>query len=355
LKVEPFGELADGTTVHRHTLANDRGMTVAVLTYGGIVQSIEVPDRHGRPANVALGFADLDAYLADNRPYFGALIGRFANRIAGGRFALDGRSYRLPVNDPPNSLHGGTEGFDKRVWTATETGGEGDPAALELAYTSPDGEQGYPGTLAVRVRYTLSRENGLRIDYRATTDAPTHVNLTNHSYFNLSGEAAGSIEDHRLQLDADRYTPIDATSIPTGELAPVAGTPFDFTAPRTIGERIGDAHEQLAFGLGYDHNFVLNQPPGGRGLLLAARVVDPASGRVLELSTSEPGVQFYSGNHLDGSLVGTGGVAYRRRGGFALETQHFPDSPNQPGFPSTVLRPGQVYQTATVYRFSVTG
>jgi aldose 1-epimerase len=345
------GELADGTAVHRCTLANEQGMAVRILTYGGIVQAIEVPDRHGRRANVALGFASLDAYLEDNRPYFGALIGRYANRIAGGSFVLDGRTYRLPVNDPPNSLHGGTDGFDKRVWKAAEVA-DGDAVGLELSHVSPDGEMGFPGTLAVRVRYRLNRRNELRIDYRASTDAPTHVNLTNHSYFNLSGEAAGSIEGHLLQLQADHYTPIDATSIPTGELAPVAGTPFDFTSPHRIGERLGDAHEQLAFGLGYDHNFVLNRSPGGQELPLAARVVDPASGRVLEVATSEPGVQFYSGNQLDGSLVGSGGVAYGRHGGFALETQHFPDSPNQPGFPSTVLRPGQVYRTATVYRFS---
>ena len=349
--MELFGELADGTVVHRHLLANDHGMAVRILTYGGIVQTIEVPDRHGRQANVALGFTGLDAYVEDNRPYFGALIGRYANRIARGTFTLDGRTYLLPVNNPPNSLHGGTEGFDKRVWAATELA-DADAVGLELAYTIPDGEMGYPGTLAVRVRYWLTRQNELRIEYRATTDAPTVVNLTNHSYFNLSGEAAGPIDGHELQLNADRYTPIDATLIPIGELAPVAGTPFDFTSPRPIGERVEDRHEQLAFGLGYDHNFVLNRPADGQALSLAARVLDPASGRGLELLTSEPGVQFYSGNQLDGTLTGSGGAAYRRRAGFALETQHFPDAPNQPGFPSTVLRPGQVYQTATVYRFS---
>ena len=352
-EAEPFGALADGTEVHRHTLDNGRGLVVRVLTYGGILQTIQLPDRDGRPANVALGFADLDSYVRDNTPYFGALIGRYANRIAGGRFTLDGRAYALPVNNPPNSLHGGTEGFDKRVWTAT--GGQ-DAAALELAYTSPDGEMGYPGTLSVRARYRLSQDNELRIDYRATTDAPTHVNLTNHSYFNLAGEAAGTIEGHQLQLHAGHYTPTDATNIPTGEIAPVAGTPFDFTSPHLVGERIGEDDHQLEYGLGYDHNFVLDRPPGTDGTLVpAARVADPASGRVLEVLTTEPGVQFYSGNQLDGSLVGSGGTAYRPRAGLALETQHYPDTPNQPGFPSTVVRPGQVYQSATVYRFSVIG
>jgi aldose 1-epimerase len=350
-RAEEVGVLADGTMVHRWTLAGDR-MTVRVLTYGGIVQSIEVPDRDGRQANVALGFAGLDAYVAGNRPYFGAVIGRYANRIAGGRFTLDGRTHRLPVNDPPNSLHGGTEGFDRRVWAATAAGGD-DAAGVELAYTSPDGEMGYPGTLAVRVRYTLGPGDELRIDYRATTDAPTVVNLTNHSYFNLAGEAAGSIAGHLLQLHADYFTPTDATSIPTGEVAPVAGTPFDFTSPHAIGERIDADDEQLRFGLGYDHNLVLRDPPAGGALAPAARVQDPASGRVLEVATSEPGVQLYSGNHLDGTLVGPGGAAYGPRAGFALETQQFPDSPNRPGFPSTVLQPGQRYRSATVYRFSV--
>ena len=348
---EEIGTLADGTAVHRWTLANDRGMTVAVLTYGGIIQTLEVPDRDGVPANVVLGLATLDDYVAGNRPYLGALIGRYANRIAAGAFTLDGRTWRLPVNNPPNSLHGGTEGFDKRVWHATGTGD-----GVELAYTSPDGEMGYPGTLEVRARYTLTADNQLRIDYQATTDAPTHLNLTNHSYLNLAGEAAGTVEGHLLWLHAGRYTPTDATNIPTGGLAPVAGTAFDFTAPRAIGERIDDDDEQLRFGLGYDHNYVLDRPPGSEGALHpAARVTDPGSGRVLEVETTEPGLQVYSGNQLDGSLTGTGGAAYGPRAGLCLETQHFPDSPNQPGFPSTVLRPGQVYRSATVYRFGVSG
>jgi aldose 1-epimerase len=349
-RTEQVGEL-HGAPVHRWTLANDRAMTVTVLTYGGIIQTLEVPDRDGVPANVVLGLPTLDGYVAGNRPYLGALIGRYANRIAGGAFTLDGRPYRLPVNNPPNSLHGGTEGFDKRAWAATGTGD-----GVELAAASPDGEMGYPGTLEVTVRYTLTADNELRIDYRATTDAPTHLNLTNHSYFNLAGEAAGSVEGHLLQLHGGRFTPTDATNIPTGELAPVAGTPFDFTAPRAIGERVDEDDEQLRFGLGYDHNYVLDRPPGADGALVpAARVSEPGSGRVLEVETTEPGLQLYSGNQLDGSLTGTGGVAYGPRAGLCLETQHFPDSPNQPGFPSTVLRPGETYRSATIYRFGVSG
>jgi len=348
---EELGPPAGGPAVQRWTLANDRGMTVAVLTYGGIVQRLEVPGGDGAPANVVLGLPGLDDYVAGNRPYLGALIGRYANRIAAGAFALDGRTWRLPVNNPPNSLHGGTEGFDRRVWRATGTGD-----GVELAYTSPDGEMGYPGTLEARVRYTLTPDNGLRIDYQATTDAATVVNLTNHSYFNLAGEAAGTIAGHLLQVHADRFTPTDATNIPTGELAPVAGTPFDFTSPHPIGERIDADDEQLRFGLGYDHNYVLDRPAGAGGSLVpAARVEDPGSGRVLEVATTEPGLQVYSGNQLDGTLTGSGGVAYGPRAGLCLETQHFPDSPNQPGFPSTVLRPGQTYRSTTVYRFGVSG
>jgi aldose 1-epimerase len=351
---EEVGALADGTVIERWTLAGG-GMTVRVLTYGGIVESIEVPDRDGRPANVALGLASLDAYVAGNRPFFGALIGRYANRIAGGRFTLDGRTCHLPVNNPPNSLHGGTEGFDKRVWTAAMTM-DGPEAVVDLTYTSPDGEMGYPGTLTVQARYTLGPGHELRIDYGAATDAPTVVNLTNHSYFNLAGEAAGTIEGHRLQLHAGRFTPTDATNIPTGELAPVAGTPFDFSSPHAIGERIDEDDEQLRFGLGYDHNYVLDRPPGTAGALVpAARVEDPGSGRFLEVETTEPGLQLYTGNQLDGSLTGSGGVAYGPRAGLCLETQQFPDAPNQPGFPSTVLRPGEVYRSATVYRFGVSG
>jgi aldose 1-epimerase len=348
---ELFGFTPDNQRVDRYTLTNSSGMQVRIITYGGIVQSIRVPDRHGRMANVALGFATLDDYIrTGNSPYFGALIGRYANRIANGTFTLDGVTYHLPINNPPNSLHGGTVGFDKLVWRATPLRGK-DTVGLELRLTSPDGDQGYPGTLQVKAVYTLTKHDQIRIDYRATTDQATVVNLTNHSYFNLDGEGAGTIYDHLLKINADRYTPVDATLIPTGALDPVAGTPLDFRKPTAIGERIRTNFQQLLFGQGYDHNFVLNRKDD-HSLVLAARVSDRRNGRVLEMFTDQPGIQFYSGNFLDGTLVGTGGRVYRQSDGFALETQHFPDSPNKPGFPSTVLRPGQTYRTTTVYQFS---
>ena len=348
---EPFGSLR-GQPIERYTLANGSGMRVCILTYGGIVQSIEVPDRHGQMANVALGFASLEQYLSRS-PYFGALIGRFANRIARGRFVLDGTAYDLPINDGPNSLHGGPDGFDKRVWQASELR-EAEGVGLRLTGQSPDGDQGYPGTLAIELTYTLGAANTLRLDYRATTDRSTIINLTNHTYFNLAGEGAGTVEHHVLTLFAEHYTPIDATLIPTGAIEPVAGTPLDFTTPTPIGERIRDGHPQLAFARGYDHNFVVNRP-GARAasLVPAARVEHPASGRVLEVSTTEPGIQFYSGNFLDGSLVGASGKLYRQADAFTLETQHYPDAPNQPGFPSTVLRAGETFSSTTVIQFSV--
>ncbi|MDT0266802.1 aldose epimerase family protein [Streptomyces sp. DSM 44915] len=341
---EPFGQLPDGTEIQRWTLAAG-GLRLGVLSLGGVVQTLEVPDRDGEPLNVSLGFGELDPYLNDS-PYLGALIGRFGNRIAGGRFTLDGTEYQVPVNDGPNSLHGGTEGFDKRVWDVTPHGRSG----LTLTYTSADGEMGYPGALTVRVDYTLTDEAEFRIDYTATTDAPTVVNLTNHTYFNLAGEGNGGVYDHKLSLAAGRYTPVDETLIPTGELAEVGGTPFDFRRGKTVGEDIRESHQQIRYGQGFDHNYVLDKGSTRRPERFAT-VYERGSGRLMTVSTTEPGVQFYSGNFLDGSLVGTSGRAYRQGDGLCLETQHFPDSPNQPDFPSTVLRPGETYRSTTVYAF----
>jgi aldose 1-epimerase len=350
---EPFGVTPAGEQVERYTLSNGH-MRVRILTYGGILQSIEVPDRRGRLGNVTLGFDNLAGYVARS-PYFGAITGRYANRIAGGRFTLDGVAYDLPVNNAPNSLHGGTTGFDKHVWGATPLR-DRDGVGLRLTFTSPAGDQGYPGTLNTTVTYRLTRDNGIRMDYLATTDAATVVNLTNHAYFNLAGEGSGSVEGHRLLLNAKRYTPVDATLIPTGTLDAVAGTPMDFTRPTAIGARIRDGFPQLVIGRGYDHNYVLDRRDNGYTRLeLAARATDPVTGRELSILTTEPGIQFYSGNFLDGTLIGTSGRTYRQGDGFALETQHYPDSPNHANFPSTVLRPGQVYRSTTVYQFGTAG
>jgi aldose 1-epimerase len=358
--VEPFGTAPDGTPVERWTLTNGE-MTVRVLTYGGIVQTLEVPDTDGEVENVVLGFADLAGYVEQNNPgpYFGALIGRYGNRIAGGTFSLDGTTYQLPLNNGPNTLHGGPEGFDRRVWEATPVGDE-HVAALQLELVSPDGDQGFPGTLSTIVTYTLDADSRLAIHYEATTDAPTVVNLTNHTYWNLAGEGSGDVYDQTLQIDGSGYTPVDETLIPTGEVTPVEGTPFDFREPTAIGERIREDDQQLLFGQGYDHNWALDRTDDGAregsdsedALEEAAVLHDPCSGRTLTVSTTEPGMQFYSGNFLDGTLVGTSGRIYRQGDGLALETQHFPDSPNQPAFPSTVLRPGEVYDSTTVFALS---
>jgi len=344
-----FGKTADGQQVDLYTLSNDRGMEAAITNYGGIVVSLKAPAHDGSFADVVLGFDSLDGYLKEH-PYFGAIIGRYGNRIAKGRFKLNGVEYKLATNNGENHLHGGIKGFDKVVWAARDVSTP-QAAALELKYTSKDGEEGYPGNLDVTVIYTLTEDNELKIDYSATTDKDTVVNLTNHSYFNLAGEGNGDILGHEMMINAAAFTPVDAGLIPTGEIKKVEGTPFDFRKPAAIGARINADDPQIRYGKGYDHNFVLDRKGGG--LELAARVVERKSGRILEVLTTEPGIQFYSGNFLDGSVKGKGGKAYQHRYGFCLETQHFPDSPNKPNFPSTVLKPGGKYQTTTVYRFSV--
>jgi aldose 1-epimerase len=343
----PFGVAPDGTPVDIYTLQNHKGGEVRICTYGGIVVSLKVPDRDGQLGDVVLGYDTLAEYIKEN-PYFGSLIGRYGNRIAKGRFTLDGEQFVLAVNNPPNHLHGGLKGFDKVVWRARSYQTQQGPA-LELTYLSPDGEEGYPGNLNVKAIYTWRDDNTLRLDYTATTDAPTVLNLTHHSYFNLAGR--GDILGHEVMINANRFTPVDETLIPTGELRPVDGTPFDFRQPTAIGARINRADEQLKFGNGYDHNWVINNPAGQ--LELQARVYEPTSGRVLEVLSTEPGLQFYSGNFLDGTITGKGSKKYEFRHGFCMEPQHFPDSPNQPDFPSVVLRQGQTYRNTIMYRFSV--
>jgi aldose 1-epimerase len=330
-------------------LKNTHGMEVHAIPYGGIITSILVPDRNGHIDDVVLGYDSAEDYGKNNGPYMGAIIGRYANRIAKGMFVLDGQTYKLVTNNGPNHLHGGTKGFDKVTWN-TEQFRNADGSGVIFRYTSADGEEGYPGSLKAQVTYTLNDRNELIVDYLATSDKPTPVNLTQHSYFNFTG-VTRDILDHELTIDADRYTPIDSTSIPTGELAPVEGTPFDFRKSVSIGSRIEQDHEQLRNGKGYDHNFVLNRQSDG--LVHAARVYEPISGRVMDVSTTEPGVQFYSGNFLDGSIKGKSGRGYQRRFAFCLETQHFPDSPNKPQFPPTILRPGTEYRSRTVFAFSV--
>jgi aldose 1-epimerase len=344
-----FGKTREGKEVELFTLTNANGMQAQIMTYGGIVTTLTAPDRNGKFGNVVLGYESLDKYLKGH-PYFGCIVGRYGNRIAKGTFTLDGVKYTLAKNNGENHLHGGVKGFDKAVWEPQpdpkSTGGP----SLKLSYVSKDGEEGYPGNLKVTVTYQLTNKNELRIDYHATTDKATLVNLTNHAYFNLAGEGTGDILGHEMMINADRFTPIDVGLIPTGKLQDVAGTPLDFRKPTAIGARINDKHEQLKFGRGYDHNYVINRKD--KELSLAARVYEPKTGRVLEVWTTEPAVQLYTGNFLDGSNVGPTGKAYQQRHGFCLETQHFPDSPNQPAFPSTILRPGQEYRTTTVYRFT---
>ena len=349
VKKKSFGKTPEGQPVDIYTLTNSRGAEAKITNYGGILTSLRIPDRNGKFDDVVLGFDNVDAYLKGD-PWFGALIGRYGNRIAKGRFTLNGVEYKLATNNGENHLHGGVKGFDKVIWNAKPLNAP-NGAALELTYLSKDGEEGYPGNLSVKVIYTLTNANELQLDYSAMTDKDTVVNLTHHSYFNLAGQGNGDILNHRLYLNSSRFTPIDAGSIPTGEMRSVSGTPFDFTRMTPIGARINADDEQLKFGNGYDHNFVVNGKM--EVLRLAARVYEPTTGRVMEVLTTEPGIQFYSGNFLDGTLTGKGGKVYQRRYALCLETQHFPDSPNKPNFPSTVLRKGARYHTTTIYRFSV--
>jgi aldose 1-epimerase len=344
---QPFGKTKEGTEVSLFTLRNAKGVEARISNYGGIVVSLKVPERNGKLSDVVLGYDNLDGYLKET-PYFGALIGRYGNRIARGKFTLDGKEYTLATNNYPNALHGGNKGFDKVVWQPMILANPSGPA-LKLTYLSKDGEEGYPGNLSVTVIYSLTEDNGLKVEYTATTDKDTVVNLTQHSYFNLAGK--GDILGHVVMMPADKFTPVDSTLIPTGELRPVEGTPFDFRKPTAIGARINQDDEQLKFGKGYDHNWVFNKQVGDFTQL--ARVYEPTTGRVLEVYSTEPGLQFYSGNFLDGTLKGKGGWVYQFRNGFCMEPQHFPDSPNKPEFPSVLLKPGQTYRNLIVYKFSV--
>jgi aldose 1-epimerase len=346
-----FGTLADGTAVDLYTLTNAKGLEMRVTNYGAIIVSLKVPDKAGALGDVVLGYNKIDDYVKDT-PYFGAVVGRYGNRIGGSKFTLDGKTYKLTANDGVNTLHGGLKGFDKLLWTAIPAASG---AALQLSLTSKDGDEGYPGTLQLLVTYTLTDENALIVDYLAKADKATPVNVTQHSYFNLAGEGVGTIDNHVMQIHADKYTPVAKGLIPTGELASVEGTPFDFRTPTAIGARIASTHPQMVLGSGYDHNWVINWPPGMAADKLApvVRVTEPTTGRTLEVESTEPGVQFYTGNFLDGHLVGKSNRPYVKRGAFCVETQHFPDSPNQPKFPSTIVRPGKDYQSQTVFRFGV--
>jgi aldose 1-epimerase len=347
----PFGQAPDGKAVDIYTLKNAHGVEVGAMTYGGIIVSFRAPDRRGQLDDIVLGYDSLAGYVKSS-PYFGAIVGRYGNRIARGRFTLDGQTYTLAVNNGPNHLHGGIKGFDKVVWAA-ESFRSDSAVGLVLTHTSPDGDEGYPGTLRAKVTYTLTNRDELALDSEATTDKPTIVNLTNHTYWNLAGDGTRDILDHVMTIESSAIVPVDSTLIPTGQLLPVAGTPFDFRTPTAIGARIGDPHVQIRYGGGYDHTFVLDRA-GATTLSHAIRVTEPTTGRTLDIFTTEPGVQVYSGNFLDGSFAGKRGRIYRRRYGLALETHHYPDSPNQPAFPSVVLRPGETYRTRTVWRFGVT-
>ncbi len=343
---QPFGT-RDGRPVILYTLTNSHGVEVRAMNYGGIIVSIRVPDRKGEFADIVLGHEAAEGYIP-NPPYLGAIVGRYANRIANGTFMLDGKTYTLPKNDGPNTLHGGlTRTFDKVVWEGEPLKGK---SGVAFSYLAKDGEEGFPGNLKVKVTYTLNDANELTVDYEATTDKATPINVSQHSYFNLKGEGNGDILDHEIMINADRFTPVDKNLIPTGELRPVKGTPFDFTTATKIGTRIEDPYDQMVLGHGYDHNFILNRK--GAGLSLAARVYEPTTGRVLEVSTTQPAVQFYTGNFLDGSVTGKQGHVYKRRFGFCLETQHYPDSPNHPDFPTTILKPGEKFHQTTVFKFS---
>jgi len=353
MKKQLYGTTQSGVPVYEYTLTNANQVKVTIINYGGIITSVWAPDRAGTLQNVALGLPTLLDYETHN-PYFGCIAGRYANRIARGRFTLDGKTYQLAINNGVNHLHGGIKGFDKQVWQVTGEVSNPGEEGIVLHYTSPDGEENYPGRLDITMTYRLTAQNELRIDYRAVTDAPTVLNLTNHSLWNLAGEGSGTITGHTLQLNADRYTPVDEGAIPLGELAPVEGTPFDFRAAKRIGDDIRSDHQQVVFGKGFDHNWVINHPGGKHGTLVkAGELCDPASGRCMQIWTSEPGIQFYSGNFLDGANYGPSRRAYRQADGLALETQHYPDSPNQPAFPSTVLRPGEEFLSTTVYTFGV--
>ncbi|SDK59752.1 aldose 1-epimerase [Cryobacterium psychrotolerans] len=348
---ELFGQLSDGREVHKVTLGNRSGASVEILTYGGVIRSLQVPDRDGHLKNVVLGFTGLDDYVSSS-PYFGAIIGRYANRIAQGRFSIDGTSYQVSVNDSPSSLHGGHEGFDRKIWQVADI----DDSSLTLHYVSCDGEEGYPGTLSIDVRYELTADNTLEVQYAATTDAPTIINLTNHSFFNLGGEGFGSALGHLAQLDAENFLPVGEDLLPTGEIRAVAGTEMDFRTARAIGERIRTGSRQIQISKGYDHNFLLNRSRiDGSGLAFAARFEEPKSGRTMEVWTTEPAVDFYTGNFLNGGLVGSGGNVYRQADAFAIEPERPSNAPNTPGFESAVLRPGELYQSTSQYRFGVAG